>query len=295
MLHETGQLPGARGVQLTFEDWRPDGPPRGVIVLVHGYAEHIGRYKHVIGMLTARDYAVFTQDHRGHGRSGGERANVERFALYVEDLRPLVRRAREAAPDVLLFMYGHSMGGLIATHYTLDYPGDLDGLILTSAAIQIGDDVSPLVKRLSGVVARVTPGLTLVKGAEGVLSRDPSIEAATRVDPLCYNGGVKARMGNELLTASLAAQARMGELRLPLLVMHGTADRYTNPQGSRRLYEAAASPDKTLKLWPDNYHELHNDLDRADVMATLLAWLDTHTATTDHRPPTTNLTGDAVV
>lgn len=276
MLHETGVLPGANGVTLTFEDWRPVGAARGVIVLVHGYAEHIGRYKHVIATLTERGYAVFTQDHRGHGRSGGERTNVERFALYVEDLRPLVRRAREAIAGVPLFMYGHSMGGLVATHYALDYPDDLDGLILTSAAIQIGDDVSPLLKRLSGVAARVTPSLQLVKGAEGVLSRDPSVEAATRTDPLCYNGGVKARMGNELLNASLAAQARMGELRLPLLVMHGTADRYTNPEGSRRLYEAAASPDKTLRLWPDNYHELHNDLDRTEVMDTLLAWLDAH-------------------
>ncbi len=276
MLHETGVLPGANGVQLTFEDWRPEGPARGVVVLVHGYAEHIGRYKHVIAMLTERGYAVFAQDHRGHGRSSGERANVERFALYVADLRPLVRRAQEAMPGVPLFMYGHSMGGLIATHYALDYPDGLDGLILTSAAIQIGDDVSPLLKRVSGVAARVTPSLQLVKGAEGVLSRDPSVEAATRVDPLCYNGGIKARMGNELLNASLAAQARMGELRLPLLVMHGTADRYTNPAGSRRLYEAAASQDKTLKMWPDNYHELHNDLDCADVMDTLLAWLDAH-------------------
>lgn len=276
--HATDALRGAQGVDLIFEHWRPAGPPRAVIVLVHGYAEHIGRYRHVIGALTDRDYAVFALDHRGHGRSQGKRAVVERFDLYVEDQRGLVQRAHAAYPGLPLIMYGHSMGGLIALRYALEYPTDLDALVLTSAALQVGDDVSPFLKHVSRYAARLAPDLPLVRGAEGVLSRDPDVEAVFRADPLCYNGGVKARMGYELLTAAEEAQTRMSALRLPLLVMHGTADRYTNPAGSQRLYEVAQSQDKTLKLWPDNYHELHNDLDRAGVLAYLLDWLDGHTA-----------------
>ncbi|MGH2543579.1 MAG: serine aminopeptidase domain-containing protein, partial [Ardenticatenaceae bacterium] len=167
-----------------------------------------------------------------------------------------------------------SMGGLIATRYALRHQEQLDALVLSGVALQVGDDVSPLLKRVGGLIAQVVPMLPVRPPAKNVLSRDPRVEERFRADPLCYQGYMKARMGHELMKAAEDASARLEQLSLPVLIMHGTVDGLTNPEGSKRLYERARSEDKTLKLWQDNYHEIFNDLDQKDVIAFMLDWLD---------------------
>ncbi len=274
MQEAKGKLIGKKGMQLSYGQWYPEDSPNAVIILVHGYAEHRGRYPHVIEAMVARGYAVFALDHRGHGASEGPRACVEHFDYFVEDLDLLVREATQAHPTLPLALYGHSMGGLIATRYALEHEKEVDALILSGAALLVGEEVSPLLKRVSSFLAKVAPRLPTLPSQNNVLSRDPEVERHFLADPLCYNGKVKARMGHEVLVASTETRERMGQLTLPMLIMHGEKDRLTSPEGSRRLYEQARSQDKTLKIWPGGFHEPHNDLQKEEAIALMLDWLD---------------------
>jgi acylglycerol lipase len=272
-------LVGARKLKLVYAEWEADAQPKAVVVLVHGYGEHMGRYGHVIKALNAEGYHVWTIDHRGHGESAGVRAHVERFDYFVEDLHLLVGKAKAAHPLLPLFMLGHSMGGLIATRYALQHQSMLDGLILSGTALMIGDNVSPLMKRVSGVLATVAPRMPMVftgDSAESVLSRDPLVQEAFDADPLNYRGKLRARMGHEMMRAAVNARGRSAELHLPMLVMHGADDKLTNPRGSTLLYEGSPSADKTLKLWEGCRHEIFNEPEKDEVIAFTIAWLDRH-------------------
>lgn len=278
---------GVGGLRLTCYAVLPDTQPKALVALLHGYGDHFWRYRHVTEALVEHGFAVYGLDHRGHGQSAGVRADVERFNHYVDDARQMTDKARAEYPGLPLFMLGQSMGGLLAVHYALRYQDDLRGLVLTSPALMFGEDVSPLIKKLSGVLAQIVPRRVVVPPAsnsESVLSRDPTVQLAFDGDPLTYKGGVRARMGYQLLRAATEARARCHELAVPLLVMYGDADRYVNPSGAKLLYEQAQSADKTIRGWPDHRHEIFNELERDDVIAALIAWLDQRVAQPANQP-----------
>jgi acylglycerol lipase len=274
-----GELTGAGGLRLSWWGYLPPpgtGSPRAVTLLVHGYAEHQGRYARLIAALTGQGFAVYTLDHRGHGRSDGPRANVERFDDFVGDLRRLDERARAAHPGAPVFVFGHSMGGLIALRFALSYQEGLRGLALSAPALRFGEDTPAILRRLAGVLARAAPRFPVSRaGLEGesLLSRDPRVQAAFDADPLNYHGPAQARMADQMLRAAADARARLETLRLPLLVLQGDLDRYVVPAGATEVYERAGSADKTLKWWPGCRHELLNEPEGPEVVAYLLDWL----------------------
>jgi acylglycerol lipase len=274
MRHATGTLTGEKGVSLHYGQWYPDGPARATVLVAHGYAEHSGRYQHVIEALVEAGYFVLAMDHRGHGKSDGERFNVERFDYFVKDLHRFVRLARDEQPELPLFMLGHSTGGLIAIHYVVQHEDELDGLVLSAPALSIGHRASPLLRKIGPIVARIAPSMRLVGGVESHLSRDPEVQQLWDSDPLTHKGGAKARMANELYQASLKAQKQLHRINPPLLVMHGTADRATTPDLSQRLYEQARSEDKTLKLWDECWHEIFNEINKVEIVQYAIDWLD---------------------
>jgi alpha-beta hydrolase superfamily lysophospholipase len=250
-----------------------------VTLLVHGYGEHQGRYARLIAALTGQGFAVYTLDHRGHGRSAGPRANVARFDDFVDDLHRLDDRARAAHPGAPVFVFGHSMGGLIALRYALRYQDGLQGLALSAPALRFGEDTPAILRRLSGVLARFAPTFPVSRIAlegESLLSRDPLVQATFDADPLNYHGPAQARMAHQMLRAAADARAREETLRLPLLVMQGDLDRYVVPAGATELFEYAASADKTLKWWPGCRHELLNEPEGPEVVAFVLDWLERH-------------------
>jgi len=268
---------GERDFRIVYQISRPQGPARATVVLVHGNSEHMGRYAHVVQALTARGFTVFNHDHRGHGKSAGVRGDVEDFGFFISDLKKLVELARAENPDLPLFMVAHSLGGLIALTYTLEFESTLSGLVLMSPALEFGADVSPLLKRLAGVIAGVAPLLPITpssKQPDSVLSRDPEIQRLFDADPLCYSGDVRARYGFELLKAAQKVRNRGRKLKLPVLLEYGTDDRLVNPRASKALFERLTTPDKTLLEWKDARHELFNELEKVEVIESVVGWLE---------------------
>lgn len=263
------------GLALFARRWLPAGEPRAAVAVLHGLAEHSGRYDHLARFLTGRGIAVHAFDGRAHGRSPGANAFIPSLDRYLEDVDHFMDMVKVASGNLPLFLFGHSMGGEIATLWSIERrPDDLAGLLLSGPAVAPGTDISPLMIRLAPLLGRLAPRLPTVKLDSEAISRDPAVVQAYDGDPLCYRGGTPARTGAELLQGIMRIQAGMEALHLPLLVMHGTADRLTNPAGSRQLHERAGTADKTLKLYEGFYHELINEPGKEQVMNDMLAWIE---------------------
>lgn len=284
MQHDAGTLRtapspglGQAGLTLATRRWTPYARPKATVALVHGIGEHSGRYAHVATHLMLHDFAVHAFDLRGHGRSEGEpRAYVESFDEYISDLDHFLREVRRERGGPL-FLYGHSLGGGIAARYVIEHGTEgLGGLILSSAALQIPPDLSPILQKLAGVVSRFAPTLPTTKLDTSLLSHDPAVIRGYEEDPLVYSGGVRARVGYEILHNTTVIQQHPEAFTLPLYLFHGTADKITDPNGSRWLYEHAPTNDKTLNLYEGLLHETHNEPDRERVFDDLIAWLDAH-------------------
>ncbi len=273
MTHSTGTLSTPDGLDLFTRQWVPDGDVVAAVALVHGVHEHSGRYAYVASTLMRRGIAVYALDLRGHGASGGERAQVETFDDYVGDVRLFLDHIAEdvSAP---LFLMGHSMGGLVVAATVVDRgTGGLRGVVLSSPALQLPDDTPALLQKLAPVVARWLPNVPVTRLDLSVLSHDPTVERAYRADPLTTKRGVRARLGYEILTTGERVRQHPEAFDVPLYLFHGTADALTDPAGTRWLAEHAASDDVTLRLYEGLYHETLNETERDDVIAALADWL----------------------
>lgn len=283
---ETTMLTGSNGHLLWAGVWHPVAsalPDRGTVVLAHGFGEYLGRYGHIVRALTGHGYTVVGLDHRGHGRSEGVRFRIARFDDFVADLDLAVGLARTVAArrseaPRRPFLFGHSMGGLMATRYVLGLPDQaaLAGLILSSPALQLTTDPSGPTLRLAGLLARVAPTLPVRRGSGG-LSSDPEVGRRWSDDPLLNHGPTMAQMAYQLAAAAQAVRPRLREIRLPLLLFYGGADTIVDPAGSVRLGERAGSADLTVRPWPELFHETFNEPNGAEVIAELVDWLDART------------------
>jgi len=261
------------GLRLHAQRWSPTDDAAATVLLVHGYAEHCGRYGHVAEAFVNRGAAVYAYDQRGHGRSAGRRAYVECFDRYLDDLRCVRQHVVSHAPNRPLFLFGHSMGGLAVLLHAFDHPTGLHGLMLSAPAIDVNPDLAAWLRPVAHLVGRMLPTLPTVCGPADALSRDPAVVQAAKADPLNYHGRTPARTGAELLRAGAAAQRRLSHLHIPFLVLHGTADPLVPPAWSKRLYERAATPDKTLRLYNGLYHEPVNAPEQTTVLRDLSRWL----------------------
>lgn len=273
MQSELFRFSGVGGLSLACRSFRPAAAPRAAILLVHGYAEHSGRYGHVAERLVGEGLAVYAPDHRGHGLSEGVRADVRRFEDYLSDLETLLVAVREREPARQVILLGHSMGGAIAVLFAARRGEGLAGLITSGAGVKLGEAVSPLLALVIRALALVAPRAPVAPmDFEGV-SRDPEVVARYRSDPLNYVGRIRARMGRELLRATELAAAELPYVALPSLILHGAADRLADPAGSRMLHDRIASTDKTLRLYDGLYHEIFNEPERDEVLDDVAGWL----------------------
>jgi acylglycerol lipase len=276
MEHQEGHFKGLKNLELYYQGWLPDGDPAAVLLVVHGLAEHSGRYGNVVNYLVPQGYAVYAPDHRGHGHSGGKRVYVERFTDYLDDLKTFFDMVQSWHPDRKIFLVGHSMGGTIGLAYTLRHQEELDGLVLSGATVRVGESISPLIIAVGKLISTLLPKMGMVVLDASTISRDPAVVAAYDNDPLVYRDKVTARLGAELIATMQALPDQVPQLRLPILIMHGTADRLSDPQGSPWLYEAVGSTDKTLKLYEGYYHEIFNEPGHEQVLVDVENWLAAH-------------------
>lgn len=268
----TFELRTADGVNLAGRAWTP-ALPRAVVAVVHGIAEHSGRYGFLAERANRHVLGVVSVDLRGHGRSPGERTYVERFDDYLLDVDALLIKAHEFAAGRPVFLMGHSMGGAIALRWALQREETLAGLILSSAALKIGDDVPRLLVALAPLLSRWLPHVRGTRIDPALISRDAAAVQAYAGDPLVSLLPPPARTGAGLLQAMAANRAAAAGLTLPVMLFHGDADRLTDPGGSQDIFDLWGGPDRTLRLWPGSRHETLNDLDREAVAAELLGWV----------------------
>ncbi len=272
--HYEGVLVTTDGLTLFAQGWQAAQAARSIVAVVHGYAEHSGRYAGLAAHLVGHGHAVHTYDQRGHGRSDGRRAYVHAFDRYLDDLDLFLASLQARFPEMPLFLFGHSMGGAVAALYCLERDAAVQGLLLSSPALKISQGVAPILQRLAAVVGRLLPWLPTVRLDRRLLSRDPDVVAQAEQDPLNFHGRMPARSGAELLRATKRIGRQMEALTVPLLLLHGADDGLTDPAGSADLYRRAASPDKTFHRYDGLYHETFNEPERAQVLAALTGWLN---------------------
>jgi alpha-beta hydrolase superfamily lysophospholipase len=256
---------GMGGIQLFAQRWRPEGTPRAVLAIVHGFGEHSGRYSGLVEYLVSRGYAVHGFDLRGHGRSPGQRGHVNSWAEYREDVRAFLGHVARHEPGQSPFLLGHSLGSIIALDYVLRHPDGLRGLVLSGMAVDPVGAATPLLVATARLLSRLWPSFALeMKLEKSALSRLPEVVSAYIADPLVHGKG-SARWGTETLDAIEWVKVHASELQLPLLVIHGEGDRINSVAGARRIHEAARSASKRLLLVPGGHHEPHNDVGQEQV------------------------------
>jgi acylglycerol lipase len=276
--HSESTFKAKDGLDLYEQWWMSEGEMKGMVVIVHGLAEHCGRYAHVAAALNEQGYAVGSYDQHGHGKSdpSGPKAVIDTFDALWDDLDIFMARARERANGKPLFLMGHSMGGEIIVGYVLDRQPVVRGLIASAAAVKISDDISPLLLTVASVLSKIAPKMPTIVLDGTAISRDQAVVDKYDSDPLNYRGGVPARTGGEMNRVIKFIKTNMEKITLPILIMHGTEDRLADPQGSKDLYANVKSADKTLRLYDGLYHEILNEPEQGEVIADMVQWLDAH-------------------
>lgn len=268
------------GRSLARNSWLPEGPTRATFVIVHGFGEHSGRYPAFVDALPRHGIAVHGFDLRGHGRSPGRRGHIERWSDYRDDLSAFLDAVDAEAGGSPVFLFGHSMGGLIVLEWLVHEATAAGGRSRVAGAILGAPALVPLeVGRrwqlwASRALSRAWPSFSMDVPL-GPVSRDAAVISATRADPLNHRRA-SARWATEALAAIRRAQEGAHRVTVPLLVVHGGADRLVDVAGSRWLIDTVASADRELRVYPDAYHEIHNDLGREALTADVVAWLERH-------------------
>lgn len=275
MKNGQGWIENNDGARLFWRRCSPSQDATGVLLFVHGLAEHSGRYLHVMEYFAARGYDCWAFDYRGHGQSPGPRVHVQRFDDFLEDLRAAHRMVREECPDKSLVLIGHSQGGLVTLRYTLAYPEDLNGVIASSPFLGIhpSSRPNPALRGVARLLSIVTPRLMLSKPPDAsLLSRDPEVGPAYLADPLTSNT-VSARWFTEVTAAHRDTRDRAGDLKARALVMQSGADQLADPAATRAWVNAAPAGLVDYVEWEGFYHEMFNEPEKEQVFEQIEAWL----------------------
>ncbi len=275
MKKQESSFKNKQALNIFYRTWQGDNP-KATVLISHGYAEHSDRYDDFATYLVSNGFDVFALDHRGHGKSAGEATHIDSFSQYVNDLKEFTNLVKEQI-STPLYLLGHSMGGAIAGLYALRFQESLDGLMLSSAYIKNAVKVPAIKLTLAGLIAKIAPKLVVVPPLDASLvSHDLEIVEKYKNDPLNYTEGTKAKMGHELIGAGPNILKDAARISLPTLIMYGSDDQIADPEGSKELFEKLGAKDKTLKVYEGFYHEILNEIERKEVYADIVKWLNNH-------------------
>jgi alpha-beta hydrolase superfamily lysophospholipase len=271
-----GTFQGVGKLDLYYQCWQPQGHPRAILVMVHGLGGHSSKYINIVQHLIPKQYAIYAFDMRGHGRSPGQRGYINSWAEFREDLRTFLQLVQTQQPQCPMFLLGHSLGSIVVLDYVLRYPEEtaaLQGVI--TLAPSLGKVGVPKVKLLIGqLMSRIWPRFSLNTGLDlAAGARDEKVLAAYAQDILRHTLGT-ARLATEFLDTVAWVNNHAAEWKLPLLILHGGADRVTLPESSKVFYEQLTCADKKRIEYPEAYHELQDDLNYQEVLADLENWME---------------------
>ncbi len=254
-------------------EWKAVAPARGVVVIVHGLRDHSVRYDALAAALVKQGLTVYAQDLRGHGRSGGDRQRMDSMDELVADIHLEVTEAKKRNPGLPVFVFGHSLGGLISTTYAVKHGEELTGLVLSGPALKLLPGVSGGDKAGARLFSALIPGLKVQALDDTEFVREAAAKKELAEDPLVDHANLPARSAAMALDAIDFIQAHLADVKVPFLVMHGTVDKATNLEGSVELSEKAASTDKTLKKWEGAYHDLLHEPEGQQVIELVTSWV----------------------
>lgn len=260
------------GVGIHLRSWKSSGRPRAAIVICHGVNSHGGQYLWPGAQLAAAGFAPYALDLRGRGKSDGPRYLVNDVSEYVADVASVIALAKSRHPGLPVYLLGHSAGGVVSSTFTLDHQAEIAGLICESFAFKVPapDAALAVIKGLS----HLAPRLPVLRLKNEDFSRDPIAVRILNNDPLTAGEIQPAKTVAALVRANERLRREFPRITLPLLILHGTADQATMPEGSRFFHDTAGSRDKTLKLYEGHFHDLLNDVGKEIVMGDIRAWIE---------------------
>jgi alpha-beta hydrolase superfamily lysophospholipase len=265
-------LKGSSGLKLHIRSWPATGNARAVVVVCHGVNSHGGQYLWSGEQFAKAGFAAYALDLRGRGKSEGERFYVETVAEYVDDVAATIELAKSRNPGLPVFLLGHSAGGVVSATYTLDNQKELAGFICESFAFQVPAPGFALAAIKA--ISHIAPRLPVLKLPLEAFTRDPDALATLKADPLIAHEVQPAITVAALVRADERLMEEFPNIHIPVLIMHGTADKATVPAGSQVFFDTVGAKDKTLKLYKDHFHDLLNDTGKEQVMADIVAWID---------------------
>lgn len=276
MTHVEGTLVTSAGSGLYYQSWAPGDRPKASLLVAHGLAEHSGRYEHFAKYFVNRGYAVFALDYPGHGKSEGDRCHIRQFSEFTDSITLLLNRVQQEFPGVPVFLVGHSMGGLVAICYLIAHQEQFAGSVVSGAAVQATVEPSFVQRLMLNLFSKLLPKLRVLQLDASQVSRDPAVVDRYRKDPLVYNGKVTARLAEQFFSAIAKIKGRLGDIELPMLILHGSADGLTSPEGSKMLHRQIGSQDKKIIIYEGLYHEVYNEPEQDAVLSDVVNWLEQH-------------------
>jgi len=263
------------GYKISSQMWKPENPPRGVIVLVHGLGEHSGRYStHFADHFSNEGFSILTFDLPGHGKSSGKRGHIEHYEDFIKLVSAGISYAKNEYPPLPIFLYGHSLGGLIVLEYAIQTKPVLNGVIASAPVLDINKPIPPVKLALANTMNKIFPSFTLDNGLNrNMLSRDKNVIKEYNSDPLVH-GHTSSRMGMYMIEKGAFVRENAKMVSIPTLVMVGSAEGIVS---KKAIHDFCKQSDKcSEKIWTNFYHELHNEQEKKKVLIYTSEWITDH-------------------
>ncbi|MBT3226346.1 MAG: alpha/beta hydrolase [Deltaproteobacteria bacterium] len=276
MKNQENYFDGINETKIYYQTWTPDSP-KGLILVIHGYGEHSGRYMNVVDTLVPDGYTVWALDNRGHGKSEGRRCHVNRFTDFLEDVQIFEKIARGAHPKLPVHVLGHSMGSLIANHYVSSREAqNYKSLTLSGTGAAPGPAINAILVLISNILSAIVPRLSLASGLDpNFISYDQKVVEAYVNDPLVENK-ITTRLGSEMMASLPKMIPAAAKLEIPTMMQIGSEDESFHPDSWDKLFAAIGVEDKVFKKYEGCRHEVYNEIKKEVPLGDLKEWLNKH-------------------
>jgi alpha-beta hydrolase superfamily lysophospholipase len=261
------------GIKLFGQSWKADNDLKKLIILVHGLGEHCSRYEHWALLFNNKGYSVISMDLHGHGQSEGKRGHVKSLDVLLDDIDVLFEKSDELFPGYKKILYGHSMGGNLVLNHVIKRNRRINAVIVTSPWLKLVSEPSSLVLKITGFLKIILPSLTISNQLKAEqISHDPEVVRNYERDPLNHDR-ISLKMFHEVYQGGYHALRNVYKINCPFLIMHGTNDTICSPKASED-YVLNTSNRARLKLWENQYHELHNEFIKEEAHSYIIRWLE---------------------